>query len=128
MVLLENFGPAFAKPLRRRQGRTSYGQTHTTKIQIDRLLTAKNGCPTYNARHSKVPEREPSRKGLGQMKTNFFTPSQTFSFFSKRLIIAHPIPFSNPGSLHLPPYQGCYWKSPSLDWTNLLSKSSPEIA
>jgi hypothetical protein len=41
MVLLENFGPAFAEAASRRQGRTL-------------------AYPTYDARRSKVSEREPS--------------------------------------------------------------------
>jgi hypothetical protein len=39
------------------------------------LITTKS-YSTYNARHSKVPEREPSWKGPEQNKTNFFTASE----------------------------------------------------
>jgi hypothetical protein len=50
MVLLEDFGPACAKPLRRRQGRTlSY--------------------PFYDARHSKV--KLPALKGGASREGNF---------------------------------------------------------
>ncbi len=49
MVLLENFG---AEPF----------TVKTPAIQLRQIrgLIARAGCPTYDARHSKVPEREPS--------------------------------------------------------------------
>jgi hypothetical protein len=41
-------------------GRTSYSETRMIQWQLIRVLTAAKGYPTYDARHSKVPEREPS--------------------------------------------------------------------
>jgi hypothetical protein len=53
-------GPARMVLLDELWGRTSYRHTPVAPIAVIRGMIAMDGYPTYDARHSKVSEREPS--------------------------------------------------------------------
>ena len=58
MVLLENFGPAFAEAASRRQGGTFYRLIQSAEFQQLRTVTAVKRCLDYDAPRSNVAERE----------------------------------------------------------------------